>query len=60
MTDKTTTFIPFNCPYCGVEVRMGDKHATLIEKKNIRDTPTIMVRCELNRTFEITPKVLVD
>lgn len=46
----------FPCPYCGVEVRSGDKHAQIIEKKNLKDTPTIIVTCMLVRIFAVTCK----
>jgi len=50
---KEKLFVPFNCPYCLVDVQMGDRHAYAIEKRALRGKPTITVKCDLVRTFAV-------
>jgi len=55
---KAQEFIPFPCPYCGVTVEAGDKHAEVITRKNLRGMPTVIVTCILTRTFGLQLKTV--
>ena len=44
----------FDCPYCGMAVKSGDRHAIRIDKRNLKGAPTITVTCEIVRTYAVS------